>query len=142
MPSTGSVSTRADLAETDALCAYLTVVHGRCPGAFPGPVPVDKPDTEARARAAERLDEAGALNADQRLLRVLLDDDRPVFEQAMAERLLEHRAGVGPGPGPAPLTLLTVGAAAVAALASLAHGWQLGIRSAYLPDSLLRTPQH
>ncbi|CAM5725706.1 hypothetical protein SHIRM173S_00688 [Streptomyces hirsutus] len=32
--------------------------------------------------------------------------------------------------------------AALAALASLAHGWQLGIRSAYLPNSLLRTPQH
>ncbi|WP_073732424.1 Imm49 family immunity protein [Streptomyces sp. CB02414] len=81
-----SVSTRADLAETDALCAYLTVVHGRCPGAFSGPVPVDKPDYEVRSRAAVRLDEAGALNADQRLLRVLLDDDQPVFEQALAAR--------------------------------------------------------
>lgn len=135
-----SVSTRADLAEMDALCAYLTIVHGRYPGAFPGPVPVAKPDTEARIRAAERLDEAGALDADQQLLRVLLGDDQPLFEQALAERLLEHRAGVGPGP--APRTLLPVGAAAVAALASLAHGWQLGIRSAYLPDSLLRAPQH
>ncbi|MFF8387853.1 Imm49 family immunity protein [Streptomyces kanasensis] len=135
-----SVSTPADLAEMDALCEYLTIVQGRYPGALPGPVPLAKPDIEARARAAERLDAAGALDEDQRLLRVLLDDDQPAFEQALAERLSEHRAGVGAGP--APRTLLPVGTAAVAALACLAHGWQLGIRSAYLPDSLLRPPQH
>lgn len=29
----------------------------------------------------------------------------------------------------------------VAALASLARGWQLGIRSAYLPESVMRAPQ-
>ncbi|MGW0208359.1 Imm49 family immunity protein [Streptomyces sp. NPDC003233] len=135
-----SVSTRADLAEMDALCDYLTIVQGRYPGALPGPVPLDKPDADARARAAERLDAAGTLDPDQRLLRVLLDDDQSIFEQALAERLLEHRAGVGTDP--APRTLLTVRTAAVAALASLAHGWQLAIQSAYLPDSLLHAPQH
>lgn len=135
-----SVSTPADLAEMDALCDYLTVVQGRYPGALPGPVPLDKPDADARARAAERLDAAGTLDPDQRLLRVLLDDDQAVFEQALAERLLEHRADVGTDP--APRTLLPVRTAAVAALASLAHGWQLGIRSAYLPESLLHAPQH
>ncbi|MDT3724540.1 Imm49 family immunity protein [Streptomyces sp. DSM 41972] len=134
-----SVSTRADLAEMDTLCAYLTIARGRYPGALPGPVPLAKPDTEARLRAAERLDAIGAVDADQRLLRVLLDDDRSAFEQALAVRLLEHRAGAGIDP--MPRTLLPVRTAAVAALASLAHGWQLGIRSAYLPDSLLRTPQ-
>ncbi|MDX3540320.1 Imm49 family immunity protein [Streptomyces sp. MB09-01] len=135
-----SVSAPADLAEMDALCEYLTIVQGRYPGALPGPVPLAKPDIEARTRAAERLDAAGALDADQRLLRVLLDDDQSAFEQVLAERLLEHRASVGTGP--APRTLLPVRAAAVSALASLAHGWRLGIRSAYLPDSLLRAPQH
>ncbi|WP_109006191.1 Imm49 family immunity protein [Streptomyces rishiriensis] len=135
-----SVSTRADLAEMDALCAYLTIEQGQYPGAVSGPVPLDKPDTDARARAAERLDAAGALDPDQRLLRVLLDDDQSAFEQALAERLLEHRAGVGTDPDPR--TLLPVRTAAVAALASLAHGWQLGVRSAYLPDSLLHAPQH
>ncbi|MFI5687589.1 Imm49 family immunity protein [Streptomyces sp. NPDC051636] len=90
--------------------------------------------------AAERLDAAGTLDPDQRLLRVLLDDDQCVFEQALAERLLEHRAGVGTDP--APRTLLPVRTAAVAALASLAHGWQPGVRSAYLPDSPLHAPQH
>ncbi|WP_240497270.1 Imm49 family immunity protein [Streptomyces hirsutus] len=135
-----SVSTPADLAEMDALCNYLTIVHGRCPGALPGPVPLDKPDAEVRARAAERLDAAGALDPDQELLRVLLDDDQPAFEHALPERLLEHRAGVGTDP--APRSLLPARTAALAALASLAHGWQLGIRSAYLPNSLLRTPQH
>ncbi|MEW2626057.1 Imm49 family immunity protein [Streptomyces sp. NPDC048106] len=135
-----SVSARADLAETDALCGYLTITQGRHPGALPNPVPLDKPGTEARARAAERPDAAGTPDADQRLLRILPDDDQPVFEQALAERLLEHRAGAGPGP--APRTLLPVRTAAPAALASLAHGWQPGIRSAYPPGSVLRTPQH
>ncbi|MBM7090885.1 immunity 49 family protein [Streptomyces sp. S12] len=51
-------------------------------------------------------------------------------------------SSMGPVAGPAaPRTLLPVRAAALAALACLAHGWQLGVRSAYLPDSLLRAPQ-
>ncbi|WP_331724203.1 immunity 49 family protein (plasmid) [Streptomyces longwoodensis] len=135
-----SVSTAADLAEMDALCGYPTVVRGPVPGAVPGPVPLHKPDPDTRARAAERLDATGALDPDQQLLRTLLDDDEGAFEQALVGRLLEHRAQVGPDP--APSTLLPVRTVAVAALASLAHGWQLGIRSAYLPDSLLHAPSH
>jgi hypothetical protein len=49
---------------------------------------------------------------------------------------VEHRESVGAHP--APRTLLPVKAVALAALASRVHGWQLGVRSAYLPESLLR----
>jgi hypothetical protein len=89
---------------------------------------------------SKQLDAAGPLDPDQQLLRALLDDDQSVFEQALAERLLRHRAGIGPDP--TPRTLLPVRTVAVAALASLAHGWQLGVRSGYLPGSLLHTPPH
>ncbi|NEA80400.1 hypothetical protein G3I30_15115 [Actinospica acidiphila] len=103
-----------------------------------------RPAGQARHRSAaprRRTARCGRRRGpDQQLLRVLLDDDQSAFEQALAVRLLEHRAGAGTDP--MPRTLLPVRTAAVAALASLAHGWQLGIRSAYLPDSLLRTPQH
>ncbi|MCX4980175.1 immunity 49 family protein [Streptomyces sp. NBC_00572] len=133
-----SVSEPADLAEMDALCAYLTVERGRYPGAVPGAVPVRRPDAEERARAARALDAAGALGPDQRLLRVLLDDDREAFEQALVDRLVEHRAGVGADPEPK--TLLPVGAVALTALAHLAHGWEPGVRSGYLPEALLRAP--
>ncbi|WP_432138641.1 immunity 49 family protein [Streptomyces sp. bgisy154] len=130
-----SVSAPADLAEMDALCAYLTVVHGPRPGALPGPVPLAKPDAEALARAAGQLDAAGTLTPDQQLLRVLLDDDQAAFELALEERLVAHRESAGTDP--APRTLLPTGAVTLAALASLAHGWQLGIRSGYLPQSLM-----
>lgn len=133
-----SVSEPADLAEMDALCAYLTVEEGRYPGAVPGAVPVRRPDAEERASAARTLDAAGALGPDQRLLRVLLDDDREAFESALLDRLAEHRAGVGADPEPR--TLLPVGAVALAALAHLAHGWEPGVRSGYLPEALLRGP--
>ncbi|MEU2602235.1 immunity 49 family protein [Streptomyces hirsutus] len=134
-----SVSDPADLAEMDALCGYLTVVQGRYPGALPGPVPLGKPDTAERARAAEQLDMAGTLTPDQRLLRVLLDDDQAAFEQALQQRLVAHRESVGADP--AARSLLPVGAVTLAALARLAHGWQLGIRSAYLPEALMSAPQ-
>lgn len=134
-----SVSAPADLAEMDALCAYLAVVQGQYPGAVPGPVPLGKPDIEARARAAAQLDATGVLTPDQRLLQVLLDDDQVAFESALEERLLAHRENVGTDP--APRSLLPVGAVAMAAIASLAHGWHLGIRSAYLPESVMRAPQ-
>lgn len=133
-----AVSEPADLAEMDALCAYLTVVSGRYPGSVPGPVPVARPGEEERAGAARALDEAGALGPDQRLLRVLLDDDREAFERALADRLEEHRASVGADP--APRTLLPAGAVTLAALAHLAHGWEPGVRSGYLPEALLRAP--
>ncbi|MER6624137.1 immunity 49 family protein [Streptomyces sp. NPDC000931] len=134
-----SVSTAADLAEMDALCGYLTVVQGQYPGALPGPVPLGKPDAAERARAAEQLDAAGTPTPDQRLLRVLLDDDKTAFEQALQERLVAHRESVGADP--AVRSLLPVGTATLAALARLAHGWQLDIRSPYLPEALVSAPQ-
>ncbi|MFF5482031.1 Imm49 family immunity protein [Streptomyces sp. NPDC012935] len=134
-----SVSAPGDLAEMDALCAYLTVVQGPVPGARPGRIPLDKPDAEARAQAAGHLEASGTLTPDQRLLRVLLDDDQVTFEHALEERLVAH--GENAGSDPAPSSLLPVGAVALAALASLAHGWQLGLRSGYLPESLLCAPQ-
>ncbi|WP_234325448.1 immunity 49 family protein [Streptomyces sp. NRRL S-146] len=128
-----SVSDPADLAEMDALCGYLTVVQGPYPGALPGPVPLAKPDAVERARTAEQIDTAGMLTPDQRLLRVLLDDDQSAFEQALDERLVAHRESAGAEP--AVRSLLPVGAVTLAALARVAHGWQLGIRSAYLPGA-------
>ncbi|MFE7765186.1 immunity 49 family protein [Streptomyces sp. NPDC057438] len=134
-----SVSEPADLAEMDALCGYLSVVQGRYPGAVPGPVPLSKPDAGERARAATKLDTAGALSPDQRLLRVLLDDDQATFERALQERLVMHREDTGPNP--AARSLLPAGAITLAALAHLAHGWQLGLRSPYLPETLVSAPQ-
>ncbi|MFE5589789.1 immunity 49 family protein [Streptomyces sp. NPDC056549] len=133
-----SVSEPADLAEMDALCAYLSVERGRHPGAVPGPVPVRRPDAEERAGAARALDGAGALGPDQRLLRVLLDDDQEAFQEALVDRLEEHRASVGADPRPR--TLLPTGAVALVALAHLAHGWEPGVRSGYLPEALWRPP--
>ncbi|MEU4476298.1 Imm49 family immunity protein [Micromonospora sp. NPDC023888] len=92
-----------------------------------------------RTRAAEQLDTAGTLTPDQRLLRVLLDDNQPAFEQALQQRLVTHRESVGTDP--AAQSLLPVGAVTLTALAQLAHGWQVGIRSAYLPEALLSTSQ-
>jgi hypothetical protein len=134
-----SVSEPADLAEMNALCGYLNVVQGRYPGAVAGPVPLGRPDAAERARAAEQLDAAGTLTGDQRLLRVLLDDDQAAFERALEERLVAHRESVGADP--AARSLLPAGTVTLAALACLAHDWQLGIRSAYLPEALLSAPQ-
>ncbi|WKK23483.1 immunity 49 family protein [Streptomyces olivoreticuli] len=119
----------AGLAEMDALCGYLGT----------DPRPLRKPDAEERDLAARRLDAAGALTPDQRLLRVLLDDDQPAFEQALADRLVQHRESVGADPQPR--SLLPVGTIALASLAVSAHGWQLGIRSGYIPCGLLRGPR-
>ncbi|MEU8976567.1 immunity 49 family protein [Streptomyces monashensis] len=134
-----SVSDPADLAEMDALCGYLTVVQGPCSGALPDPVPLGKPDTAERARAAAQLDTAGTPTPDQRLLRVLLDDDQAAFEQALQERLVAHRESTGADP--AARSLLPLGAVTLATLACLAHGWQLATWSAYLPEALVSAPQ-
>ncbi|MGW7825125.1 immunity 49 family protein [Streptomyces puniciscabiei] len=130
-----STSDPADLAEMDALCVYLTQAAGHLPMHRPT-VPLCKPDPEERSSAARQLDHVGTLTPDQRLLRVLLDDDQAAFERALEQRLVEHRESVGVHP--APRTLLPVKAVALAVLASRVHGWQLGVRSAYLPESLLR----
>ncbi|MFF8293104.1 immunity 49 family protein [Streptomyces sp. NPDC016309] len=132
-----SASRPSDLAEMDALCAYLTPSAGHLPRDWPT-VTLCKPDPAERAAAAAGLEAAGPLTPDQRLLRVLLDDDRAAFEQALAARLVEHRDGVGADP--APRTLLPLGTLAVAALAVQAHGWEPALRSGYLPRLLLGSP--
>ncbi len=53
-------------------------------------------------------------------------------------RLVQHGEGVGADPDPR--TLLPVGALALAALAVQVHGWELGVRSGYLPHDLLGSP--
>ncbi|WP_369182309.1 immunity 49 family protein [Streptomyces sp. Y1] len=132
-----SVSEPADLAEMDALGAYFALVKtARSPWMAPAPDPLQKPPAEERAAAARALDAAGELNPDQRLLRVLLTDDQPAFEQALAARLAEHRDSA-PADAP-PRSLLPLGTIALAALAVRAHGWQLGVSSDYLPAVLLR----
>jgi hypothetical protein len=132
------VSRPADLAAMDALCLYLTEAEGHLPRDWPT-VPLRKPDDDERAAAARGLDAAGPLTADQRLLRILLDDDQDRFEDALANRLVEHRQGVGSDPGPA--TLLPLDVLALATLAVQVHGWELGVRSGYLPSDVLGSPQ-
>ncbi|MEV5241930.1 immunity 49 family protein [Streptomyces cinnamoneus] len=133
-----SVSDPADLAAMDALCGYLTPARGHLPRDWPT-VPLRRPDANERTEAARRLDAAGPLTKDQRLLRVLLDGDQHVFEQALAARLTEHRESLGPDP--APRTLLPLGPIALAALAVQVHGWELDVRSGYLPPGILGSPQ-
>ncbi|WP_318196626.1 Imm49 family immunity protein [Streptomyces sp. MCL20-2] len=132
-----SASTPADLAAMDALCRYLTEADGHQPRHWPT-VPLRKPDADERAEAAAALDAAGALTPDQRLLRVLLDDQQDPFEKALADRLDAYRESVGPDP--APRTLLPLDTLALAALAVQVHGWEPGVRSGYLPAELLGSP--
>jgi hypothetical protein len=122
----------------DALCGYLTQARGHLPRDWPT-VTLRKPDTDERAEAARKLDAARALTPDQRLLRVLLDDDQHAFEQALVARLIEHRECVGSDP--APRTLLPLSALALAALAVQVHGWDLGVRSGCLPQGMLGSPE-
>ncbi|MFD9605301.1 immunity 49 family protein [Streptomyces sp. NPDC059970] len=133
-----STSDPADLAAMDALCGYLTQARGHLPRDWPT-MTLCKPDADERAEAARKLDAAGPLTPDQLLLRVLLDDDQHAFEQALAARLIEHRESVGPDP--VPRTLLPLGALGLAALAVQVHGWELGIRSGYLPHGMLGSPE-
>ncbi|NUS30446.1 MAG: immunity 49 family protein [Streptomyces sp.] len=133
-----SVSAPADIAAMDALCLYLTEAAGHLPRDWPA-VTLRKPEAGERAEAARRLDETGdALSADQRLLRVLLDDDQDSFEEALAARLTAYREGFAADAGdPAPRSLLPLGILALACLAVQVHGWELGVRSGYLPHALL-----
>lgn len=129
-----SVSAPADLAEMDALSGYLDVPED----AHPSSAPLAKPDAAHRTRTAQQLDAAGTLTPDQRLLRVLLDDDQAAFERALHDRLVAHRESVGADP--AARSLLPVAAVTLAALAHTAHGWQLRVHSAYLPEALVNAP--
>ncbi|MFD9451985.1 immunity 49 family protein [Streptomyces sp. NPDC059985] len=131
-----SASLVTDLAQMDALSRYLTP-SGHLGNRRPT-VPLCLPTTEERAAAAQGLDAAGTLTPDQRLLRVLLDDDRAAFEKALVARLLEHRQTVGDDP--ASRTLLPLGALAATALAVQAHGWTLDVHSRYLPQGLVGVP--
>ncbi|MEU1674736.1 immunity 49 family protein [Streptomyces roseifaciens] len=133
-----SVSDPADVAAMDALCNYLAEASGHLPRDWPT-VPLRRPDADERAEAARHLDAAGPLTPDQRLLRVLLDDDQHAFEEALVARLTEHRESLGSDP--APRTLLPLGPLALAALAVQVHGWELNLRSGYLPDSILGSPR-
>ncbi|MFI5479693.1 Imm49 family immunity protein [Streptomyces rubiginosohelvolus] len=56
----------------------------------------------------------------------------------MADRLDAYRVSVGPAP--APRSLLPLDTLALAALAVQVHGWELGVRSGYLPAELLGSP--
>ncbi|MFD3326578.1 immunity 49 family protein [Streptomyces sp. NPDC058701] len=132
-----SVSRPADRAQMDALAEYLTPTSGHLPSGWPT-VTLSKPAADERAAAARRLDAAGPLTPDQRLLRSLLDDDQPAFEQLLVVCLNEYRDSTGANP--APRTLLPTGLLAVTALAVQVHGWQLGVHSAYLPQALLGSP--
>ncbi|MBK6043074.1 immunity 49 family protein [Streptomyces sp. MBT55] len=132
-----SASTPADLAAMDALCRYLTEADGHQPRHWPT-VTLRKPDADERAEAAAALDAVDAPTPDQQLLRVLLDDRQDAFEQALADRLDAYRESVGPDP--APRTLLPLDTLALAALAVQVHGWELGVRSGYLPAELLGSP--
>ncbi|BFP51125.1 Imm49 family immunity protein [Streptomyces griseus] len=131
-----SASDPADLVTMDALCLYLREAEGHLPRHWPT-VPLRRPDADERQRAAAALDAAGAPTPDQRLLRVLLDDEQHAFEAALADRLDSYRESQGPDS--APRTLLPLDALALAALAVQAHGWELGVRSRYLPPELLGT---
>ncbi|MER5908579.1 immunity 49 family protein [Streptomyces mirabilis] len=133
-----STSDQTDLATMDALCGYLTQARGHLPRDWPT-VTLCKPDADERAEAARKLDAAGPLTPDQRLVRVLLDDDQHAFEQALVARLIEHRERVGSNP--APRTLLPLSALALAALGVQVHGWELGVRSGYLPHGMLGSPE-
>ncbi|WP_281377142.1 Imm49 family immunity protein [Streptomyces harbinensis] len=68
-------------------------------------------------------------------MRVLLDDDQPAFEDALAARLAAYPDELGDDP--APRTLLPMTALALAGLAVQVHGWELTVRSPYLPPALL-----
>ncbi|MFI1972203.1 immunity 49 family protein [Streptomyces cinnamoneus] len=132
-----STSDPADLAAMDGLSGYLARAEGHLPRDWPT-VTLRKPDADERAEAARRLDAAGPLTPDQRLLRILVDDEQHAFEQALAARLIEHRESVGSDPSPR--SLLPLDTLALVALAVQVHGWELGVRSDYLPPDVLGTP--
>ncbi|MEV4506434.1 Imm49 family immunity protein [Streptomyces klenkii] len=66
-------------------------------------------------------------------------DDQHAFEQALAARLTEHRESLGSDP--APRTLLSLGPLALTILVVQVHGWELDVRSGYLPHDTLGSSQ-
>ena len=133
-----SESDPGELAEMDALCGYLTQAEGHLPRHWPS-VTLCKPTADERAEAMRQLDTLHALTPDQRLLRVLLEDDQAAFEQALGQRLVQHRENA-PADA-APRSLLPRKTIALAALAVQIHGWDLRVQSAYLPQALLSAPE-
>lgn len=70
---------------------------------------------------------------------MLLEDNQSAFEQALAHRLAQHRESAPPDA--ALRSLLPQKIIALAALAVQVHGWDLRVRSAYLPPALLNAPE-
>lgn len=134
----GSTSDPAELAEMDTLACYLTKERGHLPRDWPA-TQLCMPDIDERLDAALRLNALPAQTPDQQLLRALLEDNQPVFEQALAHRLVRHREAA-PSDAP-PRSLLPHRTIALAALAVQVHGWELRIHSAYLPNGVLRAPE-
>ncbi|GGX34483.1 immunity 49 family protein [Streptomyces noursei] len=132
-----SKSDPGELAEMDALCGYLARAEGHLPRHWPS-VALCKPTAGERADAKRQLDMLDTLTPDQRLLRVLLEDDQSAFEQALEQRLVQHRDST-PSDA-APRSLLPHKTIALAALAVQVHGWDLRIQSAYLPQAMLSAP--
>ena len=89
------------------------------------------PEVDERLDGALCLNALGALAPDQQLLRVLLEDDQVAFEQALAHCLVQHRQSASPDA--APRSLLPHKTIALAALAVQVHGWDVRVRSGYLP---------
>lgn len=133
-----SESDPGELAEMGALCGYLTQAEGHLPRHWPS-VTLCKPTADERAEAMRQLDTLDALTPDQRLLRVLLEDDQSAFEQALGQRLVQHRESALADA--APRSLLPRKTIALAALAVQIHGWDLRVQSAYLPQALLSAPE-
>ncbi|MET7361352.1 immunity 49 family protein [Streptomyces sp. NPDC005562] len=134
-----SKSDPGELVEMDALCGYLTP---RAEGHLPRHLPSEtlcRPTAGERADAQRQLDALDALTPDQRLLRVLLEDDQVAFEQALEHRLVHHRESA-PADAP-PRSLLPHKAIALTALAVQVHGWDLRVQSAYLPPAMLSAPE-
>ncbi|MEV8593014.1 immunity 49 family protein [Streptomyces sp. NPDC052012] len=132
-----SVSDPGELAEMDTLACYLTRASGHLPRDWPS-VPLCMPEVDERLDGALRLNALADMTPDQRLLRVLLEDNQPAFEQALADRLAQHREST-PADAP-PRSLLPYRTIALAALAVQVHGWDLRVRSGYLPQALLTAP--
>ncbi|MFJ6020607.1 immunity 49 family protein [Nocardiopsis alba] len=129
----------ASLAQMDALCIYLLEEAAWPLG--PDEAALCKPGPEERGQAAQRLDSVEELKPEQRLLRVLLEDDRPAFERALVEHLTRHRELMEADENATPASLLPIGVIALAALAVQTHGWELNITSDYLPQVLLHAPE-